>query len=64
MNKSNYKYFLDHFKKLKIQKGDNILVYSDLSKIGIINKKLPKEILSCLKSCIGNKQKIIFTKYL
>ena len=29
MNKSNYKYFLDHFKKLKIQKGDNILVYSD-----------------------------------
>ena len=63
MNKSNYKYFLNHFKKLKIQKGDNILVYSDLSKIGIVNKKLPKEILSCLKSCIGNKGTLVMPFY-
>lgn len=63
MNKTTRKYFFDHFKKLKIQKGDNILVYSDLSKFGIIKKELPKEILSSLKSFVGIKGTIVMPFY-
>ena len=63
MSKSINKYFLDHFKKLKIKKNDNILVYSDLSKIGIVNKQLPKIILTCLKSCIGKGGTLVMPFY-
>ena len=45
-------YVLDHLKKLKIKKGDNLLIYSDLSRFGLQEANLPKLVLSCFKLAV------------
>lgn len=63
MNKTLIKYFLSHFKKLEIKKNDNLLIYSDLSKFGIINKQIPKIIIKCLKSVVSSNGTIVMPFY-
>ena len=61
-NKSKL-YVLDHLKKLKIKKGDNLLIYSDLSRFGLQETNLPKLVLSCLKLAIGKNGSIVMPFY-
>jgi len=56
-------YILKHLKNLKIKKGDNLLVYSDLSKFGFSSKSLPKIIISSLKLIIGKNGTIVMPFY-
>lgn len=56
-------YFLDHLKKLKIKKGDNLLIYSDLSRFGLQKANLPKIVLSCLKLTVGKYGSIVMPFY-
>ena len=48
MKKNIKKYIFNHIKKLGVKKNDKILVYSDLSRFGIDNKKLPDIIILSL----------------
>ena len=47
------KNIVNHFKKLKIKKNDNILVYSKLSSFGIIDRHFSKKFLDILIEYIG-----------
>jgi aminoglycoside N3'-acetyltransferase len=64
MKKNLKKYILDHIKNLGIKKNDKILVYSDLSRFGLNNKKLPHIVISSLKKIIGNKGTIVMPFYI
>lgn len=63
-NKEKDRLFLhEHFKKLGIVKNDNLLIYSNLSAFGIINKKLPLIIYKILRKIIGKKGTIVVPLY-
>ena len=64
MKKNLKEYILDHIKNLGIKKNDKILVYSDLSRFGLNNKKLPHIVISSLKKIIGNKGTIVMPFYI
>ena len=64
MKKNLKKYILNHLKKLKLKKNDKLLVYSDLSRFGLNDKKLPSIVISSLKKIIGNKGTIIMPFYI
>ena len=56
-------YIFNHLKNLKIKKGDNLLVYSDLSKFGFSSKSLPRIIISNLKLIVGKSGTIVMPFY-
>jgi aminoglycoside N3'-acetyltransferase len=58
------KNILNHLKKLGLKKNDKLLVYSDLSRFGLNDKKLPSIVISSLKKIIGNKGTIIMPFYI
>jgi aminoglycoside N3'-acetyltransferase len=64
MKKNLKKYISDHINKLGIKKNDKLLVYSDLSRFGINDKKLPLVIISSLKKIIGKRGTIIMPFYM
>jgi len=64
MKKNLKKYFLSHIGKLGIKKNDKLLVYSDLSRFGINDKKLPLIVISSLKEIVGKKGTIIMPFYM
>ena len=64
MKKNLKKYILNHIRKLGIKEKDKLLVYSDLSKFGINNKKLPIVVISSIKKIIGKKGTIIMPFYI
>ena len=64
MHKNLKKYINSHIKSLGVKKNNNVLVYSDISKFGINNKKLPNLILSSLKKIIGPKGSIVLPFYI
>ena len=64
MKKNLKKYIFTHLKKLGLKKNDKLLVYSDLSRFGLNNKKLPSIVISSLKKIIGNKGTIIMPFYI
>ena len=53
----------EHFKKLGVVKNDNLLIFSNLSTFGIVNKKLPLIIYRVLKKIIGKKGTIVVPLY-
>ena len=57
------KNIVNHFKKLKIKKNDNILVYSKLSSFGIIDRHFSKKFLDILIEYIGLNGTIIMPSY-
>ena len=64
MRKNLKKYILNHISKLGIKKNDKLLVYSDLSRFGFKNKRLPLIVISSLKKIIGKKGSIIMPFYI
>ena len=64
MKKNIKKYIFNHIKKLGVKKNDKILVYSDLSRFGIDNKKLPDIIILSLKKIIGSGGSIVMPFYI
>ena len=64
MKNSNLKYFFkDHFKKLNLNKNENIVLHADLSTFGIINNKIYKIVLDILIKLIGKNGTIIMPSY-
>lgn len=57
------KKIVEHLKKLKIDPGDHILVYTKLSSFGIIKKKFSKYFLKILLDYIGSKGTVIMPSY-
>ena len=55
---------LDHFKKLNIKKGDNIVVHADLTRFGIFDKNLTDKIISNLLGIIGKNGSLIMPSYI
>ena len=57
------KIIINHLKKLKIKKGDDILIYSKLSSFGIIKKNFSKIFLNTLINYIGSRGTIVMPSY-
>ncbi len=57
------KYLINHLKKLKINKNDNIIIYSKLSSFGLMEKKFPKILINTIIDYIGKKGTIIMPSY-
>ena len=64
MKKNLKKYISNHISKLGVKKNDKLLIYSDLSRFGINNAKLPLIVISSLKKIIGKKGTIIMPFYM
>ena len=64
MKKNLKKYISNHISKLGVKKNDKLLIYSDLSRFGINNAKLPLIVISSLKKIIGKKGTIIIPVYM
>jgi len=61
---SNYKDQIKQiFNKLKINKKDKILVYSNLLALGHPDSKIPKDIVNILKEKIGKEGEIVMPSY-
>ena len=52
-----------HFKQLKIKKGDNVLIFTKLSSFGIINKKFHKIFVDFIIKYIGPNGTIAIPSY-
>ena len=50
MKKNLKKYISNHISNLGVKKNDKLLIYSDLSRFGINNAKLPLIVISSLKN--------------
>ncbi len=60
----NLSFFYKHlFDKLKIKKGDNVVVHSNLSTFGFQSSNLPKIIIEELKNSVGLNGTIIMPLY-
>jgi len=51
------------FRKLKIKKGDHVVVHSNLFTFGFNNSKLPKIVINNLKNAVGKKGTIVMPTY-
>lgn len=56
-------FFNDHFKKLNLNKNDNLVLHADLSTFGIIDNKIYKIVLEILIKLIGKNGTIIMPSY-
>ena len=63
MNIINKKNFLTHLKRLGLKSTDNVLVYSNLSSFGSLDKNLPKRILDYLLSFFTIKGTLVMPSY-
>ena len=57
------KIIINHLKKLKIKKGDDILIYSKQSSFGITKKNFSKILLNTLINYIGSSGTIVMPSY-
>ena len=53
----------DHLQDLGVKKKDNVLVYSNLSSFGIVDKSIAKIVLNCLLKKIGKQGSLIMPLY-
>ena len=54
---------INHLKKLKIKKGDHIVLYCKISSFGITDKDFPKKLLEEIIEYIGNNGTVIMPSY-
>ena len=57
------KIIINQLKKLKIKKGDDILIYSKQSSFGITKKNFSKILLNTLINYIGSSGTIVMPSY-
>ncbi len=64
MNKIKIKkYIMQHLVDLSIKKNDNLVVHSDISKLGIYNSELPKIIIDTILKLIGKNGTLAIPLY-
>ena len=64
MNTFNLKgIFKEHFEKLNLKKNEHVVIHSDLSTFGIMDKKIYKVVLDVLIKLIGKNGTIIMPSY-
>ena len=64
MNKIKVKKIvIEHLKDLNIQKHDNLIVHSDISKFGVYNSELPKIIIDSILKIIGRNGTLAIPLY-
>jgi aminoglycoside N3'-acetyltransferase len=56
-------FIYNHFKQLGIKKGDKILVYSNVSAFGLIDRSFPKKLIGYLLNYIGKEGTLFMPSY-